>query len=101
MDSSSITSLANVRLSSKSRLLRTACCPDKDLVLLISRVGNADKLSLWKIQGSKRWEVEVDSSSGNGEEVTALAWSPDGSYGRILSLIMSFSLSIDTYCAAR
>ena len=77
-----ISSLAHVRLQAKSRLLRNACCPDKDLVVLVSRSGNEEKLSLWKIQGSKKWEVDMDYGELNGEatdgEISALNWSPDG-----------------------
>ena len=78
-DTSTIVSLAFVRLQSKSRLLPSACCPDKDLVLIVSRVGTSDKMSLWKMQGSKRWEVEVSRGDTNEEQqITAVAWSPDG-----------------------
>ena len=77
-DANSIVSLATVRLQAKSRLLLTACCPDKDLVVLISRVGTSDKMSLWKMQGSKKWEVDMNKGDGAVDEVTALNWSPDG-----------------------
>ncbi|KAL5495217.1 hypothetical protein ACEPAI_680 [Sanghuangporus weigelae] len=76
MDGTTISSLATVRLQAKSRLFLTACCPDKDLVVLISRVGSGDKMSLWKMQGAKKWEVDL--SKGNPDEVTAVNWSPDG-----------------------
>ncbi|EJD03914.1 uncharacterized protein FOMMEDRAFT_167218 [Fomitiporia mediterranea MF3/22] len=77
-DSSAIISLATVRLQAKSRLFLTACCPDKDLVVLVSRVGSADKMSLWKMQGSKKWEVDTNKGCSSSDEVTALNWSPDG-----------------------
>ena len=73
-----IKSLATVRLHSKSRLLLTACCPDKDLVILLSRVGTFDKMSLWKVQGSKIWEVDLSNENGTSDGVTALNWSPNG-----------------------
>ncbi|KLO20277.1 hypothetical protein SCHPADRAFT_918366 [Schizopora paradoxa] len=78
--SSAIVSLAYVRLQLKSRLLSTACCPDKDLVVIISRTGTnaGDKMSLWKMQGSKKWEVETGGGLDEHEEITALGWSPDG-----------------------
>ncbi|KAI5124653.1 hypothetical protein M0805_004261 [Coniferiporia weirii] len=79
-DETAIASLATVRLQAKSRLLVTACCPDKDLVVLVSRVGTEDKMSLWKMQGAKKWEVDMSSQADAGapSEVTALNWSPDG-----------------------
>lgn len=82
-DTTAIVSLAHVRLQVKSRLLRTACCPDKDLVVLVSDVGSECKMSLWKMQGSKRWEVSLGNCEGTGNErseVSALSWSPDGQY---------------------
>lgn len=77
-DGTAITSLATVRLQAKSRLFLTACCPDKDLVVLISRVGSGDKMSLWKMQGAKKWEVDLGKGTGAPDEVTAVNWSPDG-----------------------
>lgn len=80
--SSAIVSMAHVRLQLKSRLLSTACCPDKDLVVIISRTGTnvGDKMSLWKMQGSKKWEVETGRGVDEHEEITALGWSPDGMF---------------------
>ena len=77
-DGTAITSLATVRLQAKSRLFLTACCPDKDLVVLISRAGSSDKMSLWKMQGAKKWEVDLSKGTGAPDEVTAVNWSPDG-----------------------
>ena len=73
-----IASLASVRLHSSSRVLRSASCPDKDLVVLITNDGVTEKMSLWKIQGSKKWEVDIVLDDGVKDEITALAWSPDG-----------------------
>lgn len=78
MESNAFASLATLQLPSASRLLATACCPDKDLVLLISRLGGQDRISLWKVQGSKTWEVDVGHSESSGAQITAVAWSPDG-----------------------
>lgn len=77
MDSAAFASLATLQLPSPSRLLTSACCPDKDLVVIITRQGAKDKLSLWKMQGSKKWEVDVESAAHTTEEIVALAWSPD------------------------
>lgn len=88
-DSTVISSLANVRLQVKSRLLKNACCPDKDLVVLVSRTGDEEKLSLWKLQGSKKWEIDMDYGELNGEtingEINALNWSPDGRTSKLCS----------------
>lgn len=83
-------SLANVSLASHARLLSSAWCPDKDLVVLVVRVAGKDRLSLWKMQGNKIWEVDVDheppsdaSSSSSSSATSAetsivdVAWSPD------------------------
>lgn len=74
---SSIDLLASFRLPSAVRLLPTALCPDKDLLLLVTTLQNKDRLSLWNLQGSKKWEVEVDASGPSPEEIVALTWSPD------------------------
>ncbi|KAJ6604670.1 anaphase-promoting complex, cyclosome, subunit 4-domain-containing protein [Mycena vulgaris] len=71
-------SLAAVHLPSVCRLLASACCPDKDLLVLVSRLGGRDRMSLWKIQGSKTWEVDVGTDDKSSEQIVGLAWSPDG-----------------------
>ncbi|KAI0312628.1 anaphase-promoting complex, cyclosome, subunit 4-domain-containing protein [Amylostereum chailletii] len=76
-DSSDFALLSTLHLPPASRILRSSCCPDKDLVVVISRHGGKDRVSLWKMQGSKKWEVEVDCGSNVNEEVADLAWSPD------------------------
>ncbi|EIN13727.1 hypothetical protein PUNSTDRAFT_59241 [Punctularia strigosozonata HHB-11173 SS5] len=74
-DLQSFTSLANVQLPAPSRLVTSACCPDKDLVVLIQRLGSKDRLSLWKIQGSKKWEVSVEREpDAQPEEIIDVAW---------------------------
>lgn len=76
----SFESLAILRLSSPSHVLQSSCSPDKDLLLVISRLGNKDTISLWKMQGGKKWEVDVSVGNAAHEEVTGIAWSPDGNY---------------------
>ncbi|KAJ7706158.1 anaphase-promoting complex, cyclosome, subunit 4-domain-containing protein [Mycena rosella] len=71
-------SLAAVHLPSICRLLASACCPDKDLLVLVSRLGGRDRMSLWKMQGSKTWEVDVGTDDKSSEQIVGLAWSPDG-----------------------
>lgn len=78
MESNAFASLATLRLPSACRLLSSACCPDKDLIVLISRLGGHDKLSLWKLQGSKKWEVDVGEEEDASVTVAALVWSPSG-----------------------
>jgi anaphase-promoting complex subunit 4 len=78
MELNAFASLAVLQLPSQSRLLVSACCPDKDLVILISRLGGKDRMSLWKMQGSKKWEVDVGTEKANAEEIVGIAWSPDG-----------------------
>ncbi|KAF7306941.1 DEAD-domain-containing protein [Mycena indigotica] len=75
---SSFSSLATVRLPSVCRLLESACCPDKDLLVLVSRLGGRDRISLWKMNGAKAWEVDVAADNNSSDHVVGLAWSPDG-----------------------
>ncbi|KAF8807426.1 hypothetical protein BYT27DRAFT_7099450 [Phlegmacium glaucopus] len=76
--SNSFISLANIRLPSPSRLFENACCPDKDLVVLFSRLGGADRMSLWNSnQGSRLWEADVGTNN-TSSHVVGIAWSPDG-----------------------
>jgi len=71
------TSLANIRLASPSRILPASCCPDKDLVILLSRLGGVDRMSLWhSTQGTRVWEVDI--GTGEMSHVVGIAWSPDG-----------------------
>ncbi|KAG6335275.1 hypothetical protein ID866_3804 [Astraeus odoratus] len=77
MDCNSFASLATFKLPSPCRLLTSACCPDKDLVVLITRLGGRDRVSLWKMQGSKKWEVDI-APDVVPATVVGLAWSPSG-----------------------
>ncbi|KAG6879286.1 hypothetical protein C0992_003890 [Termitomyces sp. T32_za158] len=76
----SFSALGVLQTPPSTRLLASACCPDKDLIVLISRLGGRDRLGLWNYShGSKVWEVDV----GVGDESTVvdivdIAWSPDG-----------------------
>ncbi|KIJ68430.1 hypothetical protein HYDPIDRAFT_106626 [Hydnomerulius pinastri MD-312] len=77
METNAFATLATLQLPSPCRLLSSACCPDKDLVVLISRLGGHDKMSLWKMQGSRKWEIDIGSDDAS-TTVTGLAWSPSG-----------------------
>ena len=73
MQTNAFASLAVLQLTSPSRLLPSSCCPDKDLLIIISRLGGQDRISLWNsTQGTKTWEVDI------GAAVVDIAWSPDG-----------------------
>ncbi|KAG6899924.1 hypothetical protein C0993_005314 [Termitomyces sp. T159_Od127] len=62
---SSLSALGILQTPPSTRLLASACCPDKDLIVLISRLGGRDRLGLWNYShGSKVWEVDV----GVGDE---------------------------------
>lgn len=77
MDCNSFASLATFKLPSPCRLLTSACCPDKDLVVLLTRLGGRDRISLWKMQGSRKWEVDLTSDDVSAT-VAGLAWNPSG-----------------------
>jgi hypothetical protein len=68
---------STITLAHPSRLYPSACCPDKDLFIVISRYGNKDRVALWKMQGSKKWEVDVARGS-TVSEVVSVAWNPNG-----------------------
>ena len=84
MGANAFASLAVLQMPPFSRLLPASCCPDKDLVLVISRLGGKDRLSLWKMQGSKKWEIDIYTDGSHNEEIVDLAWSPNGEYSRFL-----------------
>ncbi|PFH54494.1 hypothetical protein AMATHDRAFT_134140 [Amanita thiersii Skay4041] len=82
MQTNAFTALAVLQLPSQSRLLCSSCCPDKDLLLLISRLGGQDRVSLWNsTQGTKTWEVDIGDEN-SGATVVDVAWSPDGTGGQ-------------------
>lgn len=72
-------SCATIGFTSPTRLLRSTWCPDKDLLVVVIRVAGKDKLGLWNMSGSKKWEVDIEKESANGQEIVDIAWSPDGS----------------------
>ena len=84
MSNYSFTILANTRLSTQSRVYPNSCCPDKDLIVLFSRLGGNDRMSLWNItQGTKKWETDIGDSNASCTAL-AIAWSPDGRSCRCL-----------------
>ncbi|KAG8219827.1 hypothetical protein J3R82DRAFT_803 [Butyriboletus roseoflavus] len=88
MENNAFASLAILRFPSPCRLLSAACCPDKDLIVLISRLGGHDKLSLWKLQGAKKWEVDVGEDDDASATVAALVWSPSGVLSSLFSHVL-------------
>jgi len=98
--SRSFTALANLHLPSSHVLHPDACNPAMDLVVLLGQTeesastaavshlrqnghsskgkgkaeaaGYTTKIALWRMSGSRAWEVEVEG------RVAGLAWSPDG-----------------------
>jgi len=81
METTAFAPLGLLQFPSPSKLLTSACCPDKDLVAVVSRLGGQNRLSIWNYNnGSKVWEVGVDATDENGAEIVGLAWSPDGMY---------------------
>ncbi|KAI1797865.1 anaphase-promoting complex, cyclosome, subunit 4-domain-containing protein [Ganoderma leucocontextum] len=75
----SIAPVANTQLPTTSRVLPTSWCPDKDLLVVTSHVSHQEKMTLYKMQGSKKWEVTIQPQLlGKMEaEVVGVAWSPD------------------------
>lgn len=78
--SQAFASIANTFFPTEARVLPSSWCPDKDLLALITNVAGKDRLSLWKMQGSKIWEVDVhpDATEGSTESrIVDISWSPD------------------------
>ncbi|KXN90006.1 hypothetical protein AN958_05011 [Leucoagaricus sp. SymC.cos] len=78
MSTTAFNTLATFQVPTPCRILPSSCCLDKDLVILISRLGSLDRISLWNTtQGTKIWEVEVGEDADSAY-IVDLAWSPDG-----------------------
>jgi len=78
METNAFAPLAVLQFPSSCRLLASACSPDKDLAVIVSRLGGKDRMALWKLQGSKKWEVDVGSDENSADAIVGLSWSPDG-----------------------
>ncbi|KAI8995617.1 anaphase-promoting complex, cyclosome, subunit 4-domain-containing protein [Trametes punicea] len=73
-----IAPVATISLPNPSRILRTSWCPDKDLLVILSRFAHQEKLSLWKMSGSKKWEIDLPGNTEHKiERIVDIAWSPD------------------------
>ena len=75
-----IVPVATIRLPNPSRILHASWCPDKDLLLVISRVAGKARMTLYKMQGTKTWEVALQHPAQPKvqEEIVSVTWSPDG-----------------------
>jgi anaphase-promoting complex subunit 4 len=80
LDTSFFTLLGSFTVPTQTRLVVGACNPEKDLVLLIHCAEPRDTLSLWKLQGTKRWEIDVVANFEQNGALRQIAWSPDGPY---------------------
>lgn len=93
METNAFAPLGVLQIPYPARLLTSACCIDKDLVALISRLGGQDRLSLWNYtHGYKVWEVGVGGADETIAEIIGLAWSPDGTYEARLIFMYCSSL---------
>ncbi|KAI0639387.1 anaphase-promoting complex, cyclosome, subunit 4-domain-containing protein [Trametes polyzona] len=74
-----IAPVATISLPYPGRILRSSWCPDKDLVVIVSKFAHQERLSLWKMSGSKKWEVDLPEGTAESrdKEVVDIAWSPD------------------------
>ena len=77
MQANPFLSLAVVQLPPNARILPSSWCPDKDLLLVITRQRSKDRISLYRMQGTKVWEVEFDADTPDELEIVDIAWSPD------------------------
>lgn len=94
MEGSAFLSLATIQLPLPARLLPSSWCPDKDLLVIVTRLGGKDRLSLWKMQGSKIWEVGFDSdSTSSGDDIVSINWSPDGRQALLAFCYLSILLT--------
>jgi hypothetical protein len=82
--------LGSFPLPRTTRVTRSACCPDKDLFAVVLRRGSKDRLGLWDLQGTRKWEIQVDLALSEPEYVSAVAWSPDGTSFSLWVIVHSY-----------
>ena len=89
-----IASVATIQFPTTTRILRTSWCPDKDLLVVFSVVSHQTKMTLYKMQGGKKWEVTIQPKQVGKKDVdvVSVTWSPDGMCGQILDCFSSFTL---------
>ena len=90
--SSTIASVATVQFPTATLVLRTAWCPDKDLFVVFSRASHQTRMTLYKMQGAKKWEIAIQPRNVGklDVDVTSVAWSPDGENNFVSSLPLTF-----------
>ena len=74
----SFSQLGQFYVAPSSRIPPGACNSEKDLVILVQRGESRDTISLWRLQGTKRWEIDVIANHNSAGRVRSVAWSPDG-----------------------
>ena len=74
----SFSQLGQFYVAPGSRIPPGACNSEKDLVLLVQRGESRDTISLWRLQGTKRWEIDVIANHDATGRVHSVTWSPDG-----------------------
>ena len=75
-----IESLTTIHTTDKLYLLESSWCPDKDLLVFLSKHGATSRMTLYKMQGAKIWEVDVGPVDNAEHRVTAITWGPDGQF---------------------
>lgn len=74
----SFSQLGQFYVAPGSRIPPGACNSEKDLVILVQRGEPRDTISLWRLQGTKRWEIDVIANHDTAGRVRSVTWSPDG-----------------------
>jgi anaphase-promoting complex subunit 4 len=70
--------IGSLHLPTPSRLPENACCPNKDLIIVIMGGGLKEKMLLLNLEGNKKWETEAVSDGMDRNRIMSVAWSPDG-----------------------
>ena len=74
----SFSQLGQFYVAPGSRIPPGACNSEKDLVILVQRGESRDTISLWRLQGTKRWEIDVIANHHMAGRVRSVTWSPEG-----------------------
>ncbi|KIO23930.1 hypothetical protein M407DRAFT_26630 [Tulasnella calospora MUT 4182] len=74
--------LADVSFPASSKLFSSSWCPTMDLFVMAVPLSNRHRLGLWKMGGTKVWDIEVakltEGSTEQTHSIVNVAWSPDG-----------------------
>ena len=74
----SFSQLGQFYVAPGSRIPPGACNSEKDLIILVQRSESRDIISLWRLQGTKRWEIDVIANHDTVGRVRGVTWSPEG-----------------------